>query len=391
MQHYSKGSDMSIDIYDEAGIGSSTSGVSGGLLHPYSPKAKLLWKGSDSWKECLELLAVAQRAMERNASAWETHDQSCSFDGPIVLRRADLYYYVSFRGILKPATTEMKVETLMENAKNCLTNCPLEAMDEHAAKCLAPNIIAPAGFAIYMPLAMNIHPKRYLQALFLACQNFADEASSSANAKIDIRFHEKHVNTLLELGGDYDAVVVCLGAKVGMLPELSGNLPLRACRGVIAQLELPTNIVECCINSPSILSDAWLAFQGPRSLLMGSTWDWGSKNYSPRVLPEEASKAVSDLLPKASAVFPTIKKWEFVKARAGIRAMPPSTAAGSLPLLGCVDTNCRYWLVGGLGSRGLLYHGLLGKLIAQAVISDDEAVIPSELTSWKRMAIWKQN
>jgi len=38
--------------------------------------------------------------------------------------------------------------------------------------------------------------------------------------------------------GEYDAVIVCLGAKVNMLPELSGRLPLRTCRGVIAQLEL---------------------------------------------------------------------------------------------------------------------------------------------------------
>lgn len=29
---------MRVDIYDEVGIGGGASGVSGGLLHPYSPK-----------------------------------------------------------------------------------------------------------------------------------------------------------------------------------------------------------------------------------------------------------------------------------------------------------------------------------------------------------------
>ena len=29
---------MSVDIYDENGVGGGASGVSGGLLHPYSPK-----------------------------------------------------------------------------------------------------------------------------------------------------------------------------------------------------------------------------------------------------------------------------------------------------------------------------------------------------------------
>ncbi|KAG0468609.1 hypothetical protein HPP92_017937 [Vanilla planifolia] len=131
---------------------------------------------------------------------------------------------------------------------------------------------------------------------------------------------------------------------------------------------------------------------------MGSTWEWGSDNCSSSVMPEEASRAMEELLPKASVVYPNIKKWGRVGARAGLRAMPPLTPLGSLPLLGCVtemvaggkDGSCRYWLVGGLGSRGLLYHGLLGKMVAQAVIYSDEVVLPSELTSWKKMAVWRK-
>lgn len=93
---------MNIDIYDEAGLGGGASGVSGGLLHPYSPKAKLLWRGSESWNECLNLLATAERAMELRDCSMKSHDQPYSFDGPIILRR----------GILRPATTEMKAEAL---------------------------------------------------------------------------------------------------------------------------------------------------------------------------------------------------------------------------------------------------------------------------------------
>lgn len=42
--------------------------------------------------------------------------------------------------------------------------------------------------------------------------------------------------------GDYDAVIVCLGSGAAFLPELSGRLPLRMCRGVIAHLQLPDHI-----------------------------------------------------------------------------------------------------------------------------------------------------
>jgi hypothetical protein len=36
---------LRIDIYDEVGIGGGASGVSGGLLHPYSPKGQALLFG----------------------------------------------------------------------------------------------------------------------------------------------------------------------------------------------------------------------------------------------------------------------------------------------------------------------------------------------------------
>lgn len=145
-------------------------------------------------------------------------------------------------------------------------------------------------------------------------------------------------------------------------------------------------------RSPSILSNAWLAVQGPHDIVMGSTWDWGSRNYSSSVSTDEASSALDELILKASAVYPHIRNWVFTGARAGVRAMPPLTPLGSLPLLGCVNdtiscenVECRYWFVGGLGARGLLYHGWLGKLTAQAVISCNEDLLPPELTSWKKL------
>ncbi|KAK4257513.1 hypothetical protein QN277_007090 [Acacia crassicarpa] len=73
--------------------------------------------------------------------------------------------------------------------------------------------------------------------------------------------------------------------------------------------------------------------------------------------------------------------------------MPPLTSLGSLPLLGCINDligknkTCKYWLFGGLGSRGLLYHGWLGNIVARAVLSCDEHVIPSELVSWKNIKL----
>lgn len=43
----------------------------------------------------------------------------------------------------------------------------------------------------------------------------------------------------------------------------------------------------------------------------------------------------------------------------------------------------RWWVVGGLGARGLVYHAWLGELIAQAVLNDSEEGLPKELLRWQ--------
>ncbi|CAN7118776.1 unnamed protein product [Brassica rapa subsp. narinosa] len=368
---------LSVDVYDEVGIGGGASGVSGGLLHPYSPKGKLLWHGGECWRECLELLSVAETAAASSSDA-EKGDCNQSF-GDFMVRR---------RGILRPATNAKTLSLMTDNARNCLAGCVVETIDKDVAQSLVPNLCLPLNSAFYLPGAMNVNPQRYLQALFLACQNSASESLGRTN----ITLVKQSIDNVLELEGEYDAVVICLGSKVNFLPGLTGKLPLRTCRGVITHLQLHESVRGSYPEAgPSILSDAWLAVQGPRDLHMGSTWEWQSRNYSPDVSAEEASKALAELLPKASAVYPDIDKWEFAGARAGLRAMPPVTSHGSLPLLGCVDQlvgaaeggSCKFWVFGGLGSRGLLYHGWLGKLIAKAVLCCKEELLPSELTSWK--------
>ncbi|XP_044472434.1 putative thiamine biosynthesis oxidoreductase ThiO isoform X2 [Mangifera indica] len=350
-----------VDIYDEIGIGGGASGVSGGLLHPYSPKEAAI-------------------GLEEANSELEESGQDLS---EFVIRR---------RGILRPATNMKTLNTLNDNAQNCLSSCRIETIDKDSAQRLVPNLCVPLNTAFYMPDAVNVHPQHYLQGLFLACKNLVKGLSSSGFGRKELYLHQKSISNLLELKGEYDAVIVCMGAKADMLPELSGRLPLRTCRGVIACLQLPGGIgQEYPDDGPSILADAWLAVQGTRSLYVGSTWEWKSRNSSPKVSVDEASKALEELLPKASSIYPGITNWSFTEARAGLRAMPPLTVNGSLPLLGCIEDligktqTCKYWLFGGLGSRGLLYHAWLGKLMAQAVLSCDERIIPPELTAWKKI------
>ncbi|RCV20378.1 hypothetical protein SETIT_4G051500v2 [Setaria italica] len=229
LKHSPRDSRVSVDIYDEKGVGGGASGVSGGLLHPYSPKVKLLWRGAEFWKESMDLLRSAEQA---NGTAGA---DTTSQDERLIWRR----------GIVRPPTTEKAADILLE-------------------------------------------------ALFSACQNLADEASSLPNEQKEFKLYRQHVDNLHQL-----------------------------------------------------------------AVSIGSTWQWKSENYSSTVSDEEALTAKDELLPKASGVYPGINEMVGKKS------------------------NCKFWLVGGLGARGLLYHGLVGKLTAKAAICCDENVIPSEFTCWK--------
>lgn len=130
---------------------------------------------------------------------------------------------------------------------------------------------------------LHTYYKYFYQALFWACESLVKESSALGSGRRQLSFHKRSVSKLLEfegngpardiigpllivthrklefefffvsivqkcnlipfnVSGEYDAVIICLGAKVNMLPEISGRLPLRTCRGVILHMELPEDI-----------------------------------------------------------------------------------------------------------------------------------------------------
>ncbi|KAM7472960.1 hypothetical protein LguiA_011143 [Lonicera macranthoides] len=384
LQQSPKEAHLRIDIYDEFGIGGGASGVSGGLLHPYSPKGKPLWRAEECWKESLRLLSIAEAAVGSKEL----------MPGGRVLAQSSERFIVRRRGILRPAVSLKNIDAMNDNAQNCLAGCRIESIDKDIAQKLVPNLCIPFNAAFYMPEAVNVHPQRYLEALYRACETLVENLSISGFEGKMVHLHKKSVHSLLELAGEYDAVIICAGARASFLPELSGRLPLRMCRGVIANLQLPDdddNREEYPEHGPSILSDAWLAIHGSRELHMGSTWEWNSTNYSQSVPNEEASKAVEELVPKVLAIYPGIKNWNLTGARAGLRAMPPLTSNGSLPLLGRVDdfigevnqATSKWQMFTGLKSIGILLGILLGNVIAKAVLCFVKENVASQLTEKK--------
>jgi hypothetical protein len=116
-------------------------------------------------------------------------------------------------------------------------------LDSDAAQRLIPGLCVPLDFAVYMPLALNINPKNYLQvlhssilcllvacqscsahfsrmclglltswyiplsgflqALFLACQNLSDEASVSPSEQKQFKLCNQHIDDLQQLASKF--------------------------------------------------------------------------------------------------------------------------------------------------------------------------------------------
>ncbi|GAA0160023.1 dehydrogenase [Lithospermum erythrorhizon] len=228
LQHSPKDMHLHIDMYDEVGIGGGASGVSGGLLHPYSPKVKPLWHAVDCWKRSLDLLTVAEDA----------HSSKCLSVGRQVQSQDTSSSIVRRRGILRPATSMKNLDLMNDNAQSSLASCRIESICEDAVEKLVPNLRLPLGMGFYMPEAVNIHPQRYLEGLYLACENLKNGGADGVASNRDFCLHKERVDSLQELAREYDTVIICLGARAAFSPELSGKLPLRTCRGVVAHLQL---------------------------------------------------------------------------------------------------------------------------------------------------------
>eukprot|EP00596_Hydrurales_sp_CCMP1899_P011100 CAMPEP_0119049226 /NCGR_PEP_ID=MMETSP1177-20130426/63485_1 /TAXON_ID=2985 /ORGANISM="Ochromonas sp, Strain CCMP1899" /LENGTH=133 /DNA_ID=CAMNT_0007026173 /DNA_START=202 /DNA_END=604 /DNA_ORIENTATION=- len=80
-----------------------------------------------------------------------------------------------------------------------------------------------------------------------------------------------------------------------------------------------------------------------------------------------------------SMMYPRLKEdgWKPVRCYAGIRVVPQRNQLGRTPTASKHSKYDNVWFIGGLGSRGLLYHALLARLVIQAVVevqSEKEAL-----------------
>ena len=88
--------------------------------------------------------------------------------------------------------------------------------------------------------------------------------------------------------------------------------------------------------------------------------------------PPDEAKAYALLRGKLLRLHPSLEDEGYVpaQARAAVRAVPPRTRLGRLPVVAVHPTVPRCYLLAAFGSRGLLYHAYTARLVAERAWRD---------------------
>ncbi|NNM42960.1 MAG: FAD-binding oxidoreductase [Chlamydiae bacterium] len=200
---------------------------------------------------------------------------------------------------------------------------------------------------------MTVYTSLYLEGLW--------KAVFSLGAKL----HTLFIDSLSALD-EYDCIVVAAGA--GTPAFLQMEVELQQIKGQILTCTIPEGISL----TNSLIGKGYIAtMPEPGFCHVGATYERGFTSLSPNI---ETAKEL--LYPKLSLFYPKVVEFPVVDCKAAVRV---ARKGHYIPFVKKIGK--KHWVMTALGSRGLLYHGYLGKVLAQAIVEEKESVLPVELGS----------
>lgn len=294
-----------VTLFDPAGIGGGASSVSTGLLHPFPGRLALRsWLSAEGMQATNELLNVSEKALGKS----------------VALRTG------AYRIAVIPAQVKAFAARARDNP---------EAIWIDNVRELIPQAIDASG--LWIPSGVTVFSKLYLEGLGNACL-----------AKGAI-LERKSIHSLKDLEG-YDATVLCTGAGTMQFPECEG-LRLEPIKGQTLLCKwaepIPCSLIGLGHISPT---------EDPALCQVGSTYERDYASLAP------TAKSTSNLLELVGAFYPSAKGFEVVAEKTGVRMTVRNEYR---PIVQQIAPKA--WVFTALGSRGLLYHAVLGRQLALAV------------------------
>ncbi len=309
--------DAKITLFDDQGVGGGASGIAAGLLHPYPGKEmRLSWRGDEAMAAACELLDVASQALGRR---------------------------VYRRGVYRVALTPVQVEALhaMDAQGRALLSAQSPAMDR---LCLGQA----KG---YMQQALTVAPRLYLEGLRKVCCVLGAHLAIEAVSWRALR--------------SFDAVVIAAGARSQeFFPSVP--LPLRMNKGQLLAVD-PSSLSSL---HKSVIGKGYLAYDPTwPCAYFGSTYEHHYTTSAPSL-----TTAKEVILPRIAQFIREPQAFKLLDCIAGLRASRQTCYHPLVDQMGPAA-----WVFTGLGSRGLLYHAYLGRLLAQAIAWQRRTVLPLEV------------
>jgi glycine/D-amino acid oxidase-like deaminating enzyme len=251
-----------------------------------------------------------------------------------------------------------------------------------------------------------LHVPSYLQALWNLCRGLGSVQWKTA----------QDPSRLSQQLQSYDFIVLCAGAGLFVMEATGGVdettvemhnrdppllplslFPAQLVRGQSLECQFQPMQEDTLPRVMPLLCGKYLSPLPNGKFVVGATHEY---NYT---APLSSQQVIASLLPSieplAPWLAPMLRNGSALVDRitTGIRVQSQRSHYGRLPMIGQVpDTptwpSKNVWIFTGLSSRGLLYHGLYGQLLAQAIcagtdeglksvaLTDDEAV---NLLWWK--------
>lgn len=300
--------DAEINLFDPQEISGRASGLSSGLLHPYSGMhAKRSLYATEGMEASQELLGVASAALGKSV--------------------------IASKGILRLPMTADQEAAFEQRAKQF---DDIEWWSEEECRERIPGITCGPG--MYIKRGMRIDAGAYLQGLLSACQQ--------AGARF-----EKRALDYAEAQKEYEIVILATGAGASSML----NLRIEPVKGQILQLAWPENLPPppCSLSAKKYL----VMIDDNRSCLVGATFEHHYSTTSPT--PDTAMK---EILPEIGKIYPQLLSAKVLNCFAGLRA----SSSNHMPLVQRIEERC--WIFTGLGSKGLLYHALYAKNLASELL-----------------------
>ena len=227
-----------------------------------------------------------------------------------------------------------------------------------------------------------VHVPTYLRGLWKACEEMAAAAGGAAtwSAVKGAESTKMHWSDRLE---GFDAVVLAAGAGMfqdtNLLADAIGRgFPSDLVRGQSVEVSLSQEASgePSTFQMPfeAVLCGKYIApTPDNQTVLVGATHEYKAEPLSGVDVAEELRQKAYNLAPNV---------WDLgkvVKTTSGYRVQSRRGKYGRTPIIGQWETenflHNNMWLFTGLSSRGLIYHGIYGEFLSDAIMNGDEGPI----------------